>query len=271
MDNTMQEKQASGRIKCQCQRVRRQMYNMSYPIMHVISDIWQVEMLSLLFVLQDTHWWMTLSIMLLQCACTWTIARVLYVLDLVAEEELYTVRFWSMPNVWCMYKWQNHLFLQYYKAWIWLRVIGCHGDVNRIKVLQVCEAVKCSGILGVKDEGEQPNTRTLILSRDPGWIPFSTSFPSYSIVARYLSTSSETHVPIMSTHHEEDDLAPTQTAGYKPGEKKSLQEYQTLDAQDESLNKWKESLGLKGAGKRKNTFNALSRVSCTCSSFSYWS
>ncbi|CDS14242.1 hypothetical protein LRAMOSA06412 [Lichtheimia ramosa] len=51
----------------------------------------------------------------------------------------------------------------------------------------------------------------------------------------------------MSTHHEEDDLAPTQTAGYKPGEKKSLQEYQTLDAQDESLNKWKESLGLKGA------------------------
>ncbi|KAJ8652200.1 hypothetical protein O0I10_012161 [Lichtheimia ornata] len=51
----------------------------------------------------------------------------------------------------------------------------------------------------------------------------------------------------MSTHHEDDDLAPTQTAGYKPGEKKSLQEYQTLDAQDESLNKWKESLGLKGA------------------------
>lgn len=48
----------------------------------------------------------------------------------------------------------------------------------------------------------------------------------------------------MSDHHEEDDLAPTQTTGYKPGEKKSLQEYQTLDAQDESLNKWKESLGL---------------------------
>ncbi|OBZ84320.1 Rho GDP-dissociation inhibitor [Choanephora cucurbitarum] len=46
------------------------------------------------------------------------------------------------------------------------------------------------------------------------------------------------------TDRVEDDLAPTQTTGYKPGEKKSLQEYQTLDAEDESLNKWKESLGL---------------------------
>ncbi|KAI8059403.1 uncharacterized protein B0P05DRAFT_478223 [Gilbertella persicaria] len=44
--------------------------------------------------------------------------------------------------------------------------------------------------------------------------------------------------------YKNDELAPTQTTGYKPGEKKSLQEYQTLDAEDESLNKWKESLGL---------------------------
>ncbi|KAG1436257.1 hypothetical protein G6F56_013635 [Rhizopus delemar] len=49
----------------------------------------------------------------------------------------------------------------------------------------------------------------------------------------------------MDDHHEDDELTPTQTTGYKPGEKKSLQEYQDLDAQDESLNKWKESLGLK--------------------------
>lgn len=49
-------------------------------------------------------------------------------------------------------------------------------------------------------------------------------------------------------HHDDDDLAPTQTAGYKPGEKKTLEEYRNLDAQDESLNKWKESLGLKGDG-----------------------
>ncbi|KAI9270417.1 immunoglobulin E-set [Phascolomyces articulosus] len=49
----------------------------------------------------------------------------------------------------------------------------------------------------------------------------------------------------MADHHD-DDFAPTQTAGYKVGEKKSMAEYQQLDAQDESLNKWKESLGLKG-------------------------
>ncbi|KAI9307522.1 rho-gdp dissociation inhibitor [Cunninghamella echinulata] len=45
----------------------------------------------------------------------------------------------------------------------------------------------------------------------------------------------------------EDDLVPTQTAGYTPGEKKSLAEYNNLDAGDESLKKWKESLGLGGS------------------------
>lgn len=54
----------------------------------------------------------------------------------------------------------------------------------------------------------------------------------------------------MVDHHEDDDFAPTQTAGYKPGEKKTMEEYRNLDAQDESLNKWKESLGLKDAGER---------------------
>ncbi|KAI8073852.1 immunoglobulin E-set [Gongronella butleri] len=48
----------------------------------------------------------------------------------------------------------------------------------------------------------------------------------------------------MSQPHNDDDLAPTQTAGYTPGMKKSLAEYNQLDAQDESLRKWKESLGL---------------------------
>ncbi|RUS27114.1 hypothetical protein BC938DRAFT_483692 [Jimgerdemannia flammicorona] len=49
--------------------------------------------------------------------------------------------------------------------------------------------------------------------------------------------------------HDDDELAPSQTAGYKPGEKKSIQEYQTLDANDESLQKWKASLGLgQGSG-----------------------
>ncbi|CAG8498541.1 8614_t:CDS:2 [Ambispora leptoticha] len=43
---------------------------------------------------------------------------------------------------------------------------------------------------------------------------------------------------------QDDDFAPSQTTGYKPGEKKTLDEYKSLDANDESLNKWKESLGL---------------------------
>ena len=69
----------------------------------------------------------------------------------------------------------------------------------------------------------------------------------------------------------DEELAPTQTAGYKPGEKKTLEELAKLDAQDgmlftpclisssfpaltlspsslnllaESLKKWKESLGV---------------------------
>ncbi|GAA5925592.1 Rdi1p [Sporobolomyces koalae] len=45
----------------------------------------------------------------------------------------------------------------------------------------------------------------------------------------------------------ESDLAPTETAGYKLGEKKSLAEYNELDKDDESLQKWKQSLGLGGA------------------------
>ncbi|KAK6495453.1 hypothetical protein TWF481_003471 [Arthrobotrys musiformis] len=44
-----------------------------------------------------------------------------------------------------------------------------------------------------------------------------------------------------------DELAAAGTEGYKVGEKKTLDEYKNLDAEDESLNKWKASLGL-GAG-----------------------
>ncbi|GAA5887963.1 hypothetical protein JCM6882_000817 [Rhodosporidiobolus microsporus] len=51
--------------------------------------------------------------------------------------------------------------------------------------------------------------------------------------------------PTNSVH--DDDLAPTETEGYKVGAKKTLDEYSQLDAEDESLNKWKASLGL-GAG-----------------------
>ncbi|WFD39932.1 rho GDP dissociation inhibitor [Malassezia japonica] len=50
----------------------------------------------------------------------------------------------------------------------------------------------------------------------------------------------------------QDDLNPTPTAGYQPGEKKSLQEYAALDAEDESLRRWKESLGITAGGSAPN-------------------
>ncbi|KLJ12503.1 hypothetical protein EMPG_12463 [Blastomyces silverae] len=46
------------------------------------------------------------------------------------------------------------------------------------------------------------------------------------------------------TNEHDDDLAASKTAGFKVGEKKTLEEYQQLDANDESLNRWKASLGL---------------------------
>ncbi|PWN53691.1 E set domain-containing protein [Violaceomyces palustris] len=67
----------------------------------------------------------------------------------------------------------------------------------------------------------------------------------------------------------DDELAPTQTAGYKPGEKKTLDEYAQLDAEDESLARWKASLGIgaSGAGPTPNapklTLHSLSLVSPT--------
>lgn len=42
----------------------------------------------------------------------------------------------------------------------------------------------------------------------------------------------------------EDDLVPEQVSGYTVGEKKTIAEYTKLDAEDESLAKWKASLGL---------------------------
>ncbi|WWD19146.1 hypothetical protein CI109_103604 [Kwoniella shandongensis] len=42
----------------------------------------------------------------------------------------------------------------------------------------------------------------------------------------------------------EDDLAPTQTEGYKVGQSKTVAELAALDQEDESLQRWKQSLGL---------------------------
>ncbi|KAF9575591.1 hypothetical protein EC968_002527 [Mortierella alpina] len=55
----------------------------------------------------------------------------------------------------------------------------------------------------------------------------------------------------MSHQQEEDDFAPSSNTGYKPGQKKSLNEYEKLDADDEALRRWKESLGVKSTGVSK--------------------
>ncbi|EMD40620.1 hypothetical protein CERSUDRAFT_80270 [Gelatoporia subvermispora B] len=44
--------------------------------------------------------------------------------------------------------------------------------------------------------------------------------------------------------HEEDDFAPSATPGYKPSAAKTVDEYASLDAEDESLARWKASLGI---------------------------
>jgi len=46
----------------------------------------------------------------------------------------------------------------------------------------------------------------------------------------------------------DDELQAEHTQGFKVGEKKTLDEYQKLDAEDEAMRRWKESLGL-GTGE----------------------
>ncbi|KAI6105704.1 immunoglobulin E-set [Pisolithus sp. B1] len=48
----------------------------------------------------------------------------------------------------------------------------------------------------------------------------------------------------MSSADDQDDLKPTFTPGYKPGAAKTAAEYAQLDAEDESLARWKASLGI---------------------------
>lgn len=63
-----------------------------------------------------------------------------------------------------------------------------------------------------------------------------------------MSDTPTRSITIMSHAQEptigDDELATTTTAGYKVGEKKSLAEYSQLDAEDESLARWKASLGI---------------------------
>lgn len=53
----------------------------------------------------------------------------------------------------------------------------------------------------------------------------------------------------MSEAHGEDDLVHENAEGYNVTEKKTIQEYTQLDAHDESLAKWKASLGLAADSK----------------------
>lgn len=62
---------------------------------------------------------------------------------------------------------------------------------------------------------------------------------------------------------DDTELETSTTPGYNPGEKKSVDEYAKLDQHDESLNKWKASLGITGdasapADKPKIEFLTLS-------------
>ncbi|KAF8299930.1 E set domain-containing protein [Clavulina sp. PMI_390] len=49
-------------------------------------------------------------------------------------------------------------------------------------------------------------------------------------------------------HEDESDFKPTFAEGYKLGEAKTVNDYAKLDANDESLNRWKASLGITGDG-----------------------
>ncbi|KAF9362890.1 hypothetical protein BGX34_005297 [Mortierella sp. NVP85] len=60
----------------------------------------------------------------------------------------------------------------------------------------------------------------------------------------------------MSQHHDDDDFA-SENTNYKVGQKKTVDEYQSLDANDESLNRWKESLGLNTAAAGNDPHNVV--------------
>jgi len=57
----------------------------------------------------------------------------------------------------------------------------------------------------------------------------------------------------MSTNDDLDDLKPTETPGYKPTAAKTVEEYAKLDAEDESLARWKASLGITESAAKANT------------------
>ncbi|KAI6152038.1 immunoglobulin E-set [Pisolithus tinctorius] len=57
----------------------------------------------------------------------------------------------------------------------------------------------------------------------------------------------------MSSADDQDDLKPSFTQGYKPSAAKSAEEYAKLDAEDESLARWKASLGITSGTTSRDT------------------
>ncbi|KAI6035252.1 immunoglobulin E-set [Pisolithus orientalis] len=57
----------------------------------------------------------------------------------------------------------------------------------------------------------------------------------------------------MSSADDQDDLKPSFTQGYKPSAAKSAEEYAKLDAEDESLARWKASLGITSGATSRDT------------------
>ncbi|KAG9068047.1 hypothetical protein KI688_011638 [Linnemannia hyalina] len=55
----------------------------------------------------------------------------------------------------------------------------------------------------------------------------------------------------MTHQHDDDDFGPSENSNYKVGQKKSLNDYQNLDADDDALRRWKESLGVASTGVSK--------------------
>ncbi|TIA84087.1 hypothetical protein E3P92_00275 [Wallemia ichthyophaga] len=71
----------------------------------------------------------------------------------------------------------------------------------------------------------------------------------------------------MTEKIDDQELQTSTTPGYNPGEKKTLDEYAQLDSNDESLNKWKASLGIGTGAANENgpkiEFISLSLESAT--------
>ncbi|TVY15611.1 Rho GDP-dissociation inhibitor [Lachnellula arida] len=53
----------------------------------------------------------------------------------------------------------------------------------------------------------------------------------------------------MASSTNDQELLPEQTEGFKVGEKKTMDEYHNMDADDEAMQRYKQSLGLGGGGK----------------------